>query len=87
MLNFQGEFAMQPQTHAGAETDHQDRAVSQRHSTAQTVLNFAALGCLLAGAIGIVKAVEMEQAGDGLLCLLGSLVACGLVCYLYFHQD
>jgi predicted outer membrane lipoprotein len=78
---------MQPQIHVQTEAERQEHAVVHRHSTAQTVLNFAALGCLLASALGILKALEMERVGDGLICLLGSLVACGLVCYLYFRND
>ena len=75
------------QTHIETEAEGHDHATAKHTSKAQSVLNFAALGCLLAGAVGILRALEMERAGDGLLCLLGSLAACGLVCYLYFHKD
>jgi hypothetical protein len=50
------------------------------------LLNLAGLGCLIGGAIGIIQAVEMEQAGEGVLCLLASIAATSLVCYLFFQN-
>ena len=50
------------------------------------MLNVAALGCLVAGAVAIIRAVEMERVGDGLLCVVSALAACSLVCYLYFRK-
>jgi hypothetical protein len=50
-------------------------------------LEFAVFGGLLAGAAGIVKATQMQRPVDILLCLLGSLTGCGLVCYFYFRRE
>ena len=69
------------------ETNRAETARAKRSSPAETTLNFTALGCLVAGVVGIIKAVEMQRATDGLLCALGSLAACVLVCYLYFRHD
>ena len=57
-----------------------------KRSQAHPVLNVAALGCLVAGAVAIIRAVEMERVGDGLLCVVSALAACSLVCYLYFRK-
>jgi UDP-N-acetylmuramyl pentapeptide phosphotransferase/UDP-N-acetylglucosamine-1-phosphate transferase len=68
------------------ETNRPETVRPKRTSPAETTLNFTALGCLVAGIVGIIKAVEMQRATDGLLCVLGSLAACVLVCYLYFRN-
>ena len=57
---------------------------TKRGLTTEKGLELGAVGCLLAGALGILKAIHMEQASDALLCLLGSFGTCGFVCYLYF---
>ena len=57
---------------------------SKRRWSPERGLEIGAVGCLLAGALGILKAIHMEQASDALLCLLGSFGTCGFVCYLYF---
>src|SRR5262245_24503687 len=61
-----------------------DKGNDKRRWTPEKGLELGAVGCLLAGALGILKAVHMEQASDALLCLLGSFGTCGFVCYLYF---
>lgn len=73
------------QTHG--ETERHETAAPKRASAAEATLNFAAVGCLVAGMVGIIRAVEMQQASDGLLCAIGSLAACALVCYLYFRNE
>ena len=75
------------QTHTEKETTSQETAAPRRTAKPHGALEFTALCCLSAGAVAILRAVEMERAGDGLLCLLSSLAACGLVCYLYFRRD
>jgi len=50
-------------------------------------LGFAVIGCLVAGAVGIFKAMSMESAGGVLLCLLGSVAAFGMVFYVYLRKD
>ena len=57
---------------------------TKRRGAVEKGLEVGVVGCLLAGAFGILRAILMEQAVDVLLCLLGSFGACGLVCYLYF---
>jgi len=53
------------------------------NSNAETVVGFAVLGCLVAGAIGIVKALSMDTGFGVLLCLLGSVASFGTVYYIY----
>ena len=62
-------------------------AVPERISSADTVGGFAVLGCLVAGGVGIVKALSMESGVDVLFCLLGSVAAFGVVYYIYFGKS
>jgi len=50
-------------------------------------LDYAVLGCLIGGALAIIKALEMQQALDALVCLPASVGAVTLVCYLYFRRE
>jgi len=61
-------------------------ATPERNSSAETVVGFAVLGCLVAGGVGIVKALSMESGLGVLLCLLGSVAAFGMVYYIYFGK-
>ena len=61
-------------------------AASERNTGAETVVGFAVLGCLVAGCVGIVKALDMNSGLDVLLCLLGSVAAFGMVFYIYFGR-
>lgn len=45
------------------------------------------MGLLVAGAVGVWKAMSMERGIDVLLCLLGAVAAFGTVYYLYFRKD
>ena len=72
---------------------HSDKSGDERSShgetvvgDAQTVIGFAVLGCLVAGGVGLVKAMSMERGSDVLLCLLGSVAAFGAVFYVYFRK-
>jgi hypothetical protein len=56
-------------------------------SSGETVVGFAVLGCLVAGGVGIVKALSMESGMDVLLCLLGSVAAFGTVFYICFRKS
>ena len=76
---------MTARTHG--ETERHEATEPKRASGAEATLNFAAAGCLVAGMVGIIKAVEMQRASDGLLCVIGSLAACALVCFLYFRNE
>src|SRR5438105_3009361 len=80
--------AMQPEAPAVMpipdETMKARKRAHKRLWTPEKALEIAAVGCLLAGAIGILRAIHMEHARDALLCLLGSFGTCGFVCYLYF---
>jgi|ERR1043166_3879895 hypothetical protein len=66
------------------ETMKSRKSAEKRRWTAEKGLEIGAVGCLLGGALGILKAIHMEQASDALLCLLASFGTCGFVCYLYF---
>jgi len=71
-----------------AQTQTENRsAAPERGSSAETVVGFAVLGCLVAGAVGIAKASGMESGFDVLLCLLGSIAAFGVVFYIYFRKS
>jgi len=59
-------------------------AFGDRKST--TALDWAVLGCLIAGAVGIVKALGMDKPSGVLLCLLGSVAAFGLVIYVHLRK-
>ena len=58
----------------------------QRTASAEKVLGLAVLGCLIAGAIGILKAFAAVSGLDVFLCLLGSVAAFGLVFYIYLGK-
>jgi hypothetical protein len=64
----------------------ENRIKTERTSSGETVLGFAVLGCLLAGAVGILKALSMESGVDVLFCLLGSVAAFGTLFYLYLGK-
>ena len=51
-----------------------------------SALDWAVLGCLIAGAVGIVKAFGMESPSGVLLCLLGAVAAFGLVIYVHLRK-
>lgn len=51
-----------------------------------TALDWAMVGCLVAGVVGIIKAFSMSNASGVLLCLLGSVAAFGLVVYVHFRK-
>ena len=70
---------------AKTQTENQGIA-AERSSSSETVIGFAILGCLIAGGVGIVKALEMGSGIDVLLCLLGSVAAFGMVFYIYFRK-
>jgi hypothetical protein len=79
-------FAVRPKQFMNTETQA-TRTKSEGTSSAETVVGFAVLGCLLAGGVGIVKALSMEGGLDVLLCLLGSVAAFGTVFYVYFQRS
>jgi hypothetical protein len=51
----------------------------------EAVVGYAVLGCLVAGTVGILKAIGMEDIGAA-ACLLASVAAFGTVCYIYFRK-
>ena len=59
---------------------------SEHNSSASTVLGFAVIGLLVAGTVGVLKALSMDTGFDVLLCLLGSVAAFGAVYYIYFGK-
>ena len=72
------------QTH---DTDARRTDAIERSSSAATVVGFAVIGCLVAGVIGIFKAMSMESGGGVLCCLLASVAAFGAVAYIYLRRD
>ena len=66
-----------------SKTQTQNRSETlERGSSADTVVGFAVLGLLAAGAVGVLKALGMESGFDVLLCLLGSVAAFGAAYYI-----
>ena len=51
-----------------------------------TAADWAVVGCLVAGVVGIVKACGMASPFGVLLCLLGSVAAFGLVIYVHSRK-
>ncbi len=70
-----------------AQMDQEESIEPKRGFTGDAALNFASFGCLVAGMVAVVKAVDMQQASDGLLCAVGSVAAWALVCYLYLRSQ
>jgi hypothetical protein len=58
----------------------------EESSEKSDALGWAVFGCLAAGAVGIYKALEMDKPIDILVCLLGSLVAFGVVFYVHLRK-
>jgi hypothetical protein len=61
-----------------------DMVFGERKSS--TALDWAVLGCLIAGAVGIYKAFCIDSPSGVLLCLLGSVTAFGLVIYVHLRK-
>lgn len=59
---------------------------SGRSSDADMALGFAVMGLEAAGVIGIIKALDMNNGLDVLLCLLGSVAAFGSVFFVYLRK-
>ena len=59
---------------------------AERSSSVNMILGLAVMGCFIAGAVGIAKAVGMESGLDVLLSLLGSVFAFGAVFYIYLGK-
>jgi hypothetical protein len=51
-----------------------------------SALDYAVFGCLAAGGVGIIKALDMNSAIDVFICLLGSVVAFGVVFYVHLRK-
>ncbi len=63
-----------------------DAKVIKRIFSGEAVVGYVVLGCLVAGTIGIIKAISMADAGAA-ACLLAAIVAFGTVCYIYFRKS
>jgi hypothetical protein len=75
------------QTTEAAETTATNSNSVPNAASGSAIMDFAVLGLLLAGVICMIKATQMENPMDVLLCLLGSGVGCGLTCFVYFRRD
>ena len=60
--------------------------LSQHGFGKETVMVFAVIGCMVAGIAGIIKAVNMANGFDVLLCLLGAIGAFGTALCVYFWK-
>jgi hypothetical protein len=63
-----------------------DAKVIKRIFSGEAVVGYAVLGCLVAGTIGIIKAIGMDGAGAA-ACLVAAVAAFGTVCYIYFRKS
>jgi hypothetical protein len=61
-----------------------DKVFGERPSS--TALDWAVLGCLIAGGVGIFKAYGMNSPSGVLLCLLGAVAAFGLVIFVHLRK-
>jgi hypothetical protein len=77
----------QTQTHTQKTEDERNSQGETIVGSAQTVIGFAILGCMVAGGVGIAKALSMESGSDVLLCLLGSVAAFGTVFFIYLRKS
>jgi hypothetical protein len=69
------------------ETKRQPAEISVPESSASMILGFAVIGLLVAGGVGVVRALSMETGSGVLLCLLGSVAAFGLVVHICLRRD
>ncbi|HEV2695726.1 MAG TPA: hypothetical protein VG347_22755 [Verrucomicrobiae bacterium] len=60
--------------------------LSDHHDSPRTVMVFAVMGCLLAGVVGVIKALTMSGGVDVLLCLLAATIAFGTALCVYFWK-
>jgi hypothetical protein len=67
-------------------TTQTDVKASGRSISAETVIGCAILGCLVAGIVGIIKAITMDSGSGAALCLLASVAAFGTVCFVYLRK-
>ena len=60
--------------------------ISRHAAGKEVVMAFAVIGCLIAGLAGVIKAVNMANGLDVLLCLLGATGAVGMALCVYFWK-
>jgi hypothetical protein len=65
----------------------EERTAGTEATSRTSALDWAVFGCLAAGAVGIMKALNMEKASDVLICLVGSVLAFGTVFYMHVRKD
>jgi len=71
-------------TQTQAETESRKDAAETESRT--DALDWAVFGCLAAGGVGIIKALNMDKALDILICLLGSVVAFSVVFFVHLRK-
>lgn len=69
------------------ETQTENRSATSESSSRTSALDWAVFGCLAAGGVGIIKAFDMSSAVDVLICLLGSVIAFGVVFYVHLRKQ
>lgn len=75
---------MTTQTQGESKTD--DVKESKHVVSGETITGYAVIGCLVAGTVGILKAMVSDGVGSG-ACLLASVAAFGTTCYIYLRKD
>jgi hypothetical protein len=66
------------------ETETRGETAESKRTSA---LDYAMFGCLAAGGVGIIKALDMNSAMDVFICLLGSVVSFGVVFYVHLRKQ
>ena len=72
-------------TEAQAQNISSEAKATKGIISGEAVVGYAVLGCLVAGTVGIFKAVFMQGVGSA-ACLLASVAAFGTVCYIYLRR-
>src|ERR1035437_9776582 len=62
------------------------REYSKHGDGRETVMVFAVIGCMIAGLAGVVKAFNMTNGFDVLLCLMGAIGAFATALCVYFWK-
>jgi len=73
-------------TQTEVRSPREDAKTSKRIVSGDTVVGYSTLGCLVAGTLGIFKAMVSDGFGAA-ICLLAAVAAFATVCYIYFRKD
>ena len=78
---------MTTQTQTSTETETEARKDAARSESRTDALDWAVFGCLAAGAVGIIKALNMDRPFDVAICLLASVAAFSVVLFVHLRKQ